>query len=94
MTVKILLIATLVLTSCTAIFFFLWRSEKAKLKEKDAELKLAEKELNETIASNIKLESTISILKKNRSESDEKINSLHSGNSTANALSELRMRKG
>lgn len=93
MIVKILLIAAIALSVCATTFFFLWRSEKARRQEKDTELTQTKKELNKTIAAKIKLESTISILKKNRRESDEKINNLHSGNSTANALNELRKRK-
>jgi len=91
--IKILLITVAILAICMVIFILLWRS--AKNKQKDTQRKLTEvnKELSEAVIYQAKLESTIEILKKNRSEADEKINKLHNGNTTGNALNELRKRK-
>ena len=90
--IKVLLILTAVLCVAILLLFFLWRSAKAKQKETKEKLDSANKALSEAIAEQAKLESTIQILKKNRKEADEKINNLHSGNATNNALNELRKR--
>lgn len=90
--IKALLILTAVLCVVILLLFFLWRSAKAKQKETKEKLDSANKALSEAIAEQARLESTIQILKNNRKEADEKINNLHSGNATSNALNELRKR--
>mgnify|MGYP006916229826 CR=1 FL=1 len=91
--IKFFLILTAVLCVAILLLFFLWRSEKTKRKETQGKLESANKELARAIAEQVKLESTIQILKKNRKEADEKINNLHNGNATGNALNELHKRK-
>ena len=91
--IKVLLIAVTVLIFCVVTLFFLWRSAKTKQKETQEKLNNTNKELAKAIAEQAKLESTIQILRKNRKEADEKVNNLHNGNSTNNALNELRKRK-
>lgn len=91
--IKFFLILTVALCVAILLLFFLWRSAKTKQKETEAKLNSANRELARAIAEQAKLESTIQILKRNRKEADEKINNLHSGNATNNALNELRKRK-
>lgn len=91
--IKFFLILTAALCVAILLLFFLWRSAKTKQKETEAKLNSANRELARAIAEQAKLESTIQILKRNRKEADEKINNLHSGNATNNALNELRKRK-
>ena len=91
--IKFFLILTAVLFVGILLLFFLWRSEKTKRKETQGKLESTNKELTRAIAEQAKLESTIQILRKNRKEADEKVNNLHNGNSTNNALNELRKRK-
>ena len=91
--IKVLLIAVTVLIFCVVTLFFLWRSAKTKQKETQEKLNNTNKELAKAITEQAKLESTIQILRKNRKEADEKVNNLHNGNSTNNALNELRKRK-
>ena len=91
--IKVLLIAVTVLIFCVVTLFFLWRTSRAAEKETQRKLSAANKELADAIVYQAKLESTIEILKKNRSDADAKINNLHNGNSTNNALNELRKRK-
>ena len=90
--IKVLLILTAVLCVAILLFFFLWRSAKSKQKELQDKVERADKALAQAIAEQARLESTIQILKNNRKEADEKINNLHSGNATSNALNELRKR--
>ena len=92
--IRVLLIAIAVLFAACLILFFFWRTSKAKEKETQRKLNAANKELADAIVYQAKLESTIDILKKNRSEADEKISNLHNGNTTGNALNELRKRQG
>ena len=91
--IKFFLILTAVLFVGILLLFFLWRSEKTKRKETQGKLESTNKELARAIAEQARLESTIQILKRNRKEADEKINNLHSGNTTRNALNELHKRK-
>lgn len=88
--IKVLLIVVTILISCVVTLFFLWRSAKKKQKETQEKLNSTNKEFAKAIAEQAKLESTIQILRKNRKEADEKVNNLHNGNSTNNALNELR----
>ena len=90
--IKVLLILTAVLCVAILLLFFLWRSAKSKQKELQDKVERADKALAQAIAEQARLESTIQILKNNRKEADEKINNLHSGNATSNALNELRKR--
>lgn len=90
---KFLLILVTVLIICAITFFFLWRASRAAEKETQRKLTAANKELADAVVYQAKLESTIEILKKNRSEADAKISNLHNGNTTGNALNELRKRK-
>lgn len=91
--IKVFFIVVTVFILCVAALFFLWRSAKTKQKEIQKKLESTNKQLGDAIIYQAKLESTIDILKKNRSEADEKINSLHNGDATSNALNELRKRK-
>lgn len=86
---KIFLIILAVLLVLTLIFYFLWRTAKAKQKETQNKLENTSKELSRAIAEQAKLESTIQIMEKNRGNTDEKINNLHTGNTTDNAINEL-----
>ena len=90
---KFLLIAILVLVVAVFVLFLLWRAALKKQKETKASLEQTKKQLNEAIVQQAKLESTISILQKNRYEADEKVNGLHNGDSLGNALDELRKPK-
>lgn len=91
--IKFFLILTAALFVGILLLFFFWRSEKTKRKETQGKLESTNRELARAIVEQAKLESTVQILKRNRKEADEKINNLHGGNATANALSELRKRK-
>lgn len=91
--INFFLILTAVLCVVSLLLFFLWRSAKTKQKEVQGKLDRTNKELSKAIAEQARLESTIQILKKNRKEADEKINNLHNGNTTNNALNELHKRK-
>lgn len=91
--INFFLILTAVLCVVSLLLFFLWRSVKTKQKEVQGKLDRTNKELSKAIAEQARLESTIQILKKNRKEADEKINNLHNGNTTNNALNELHKRK-
>lgn len=91
--INFFLILTAVLCVVSLLLFFLWRFAKTKQKEVQGKLDRTNKELSKAIAEQARLESTIQILKKNRKEADEKINNLHNGNTTNNALNELHKRK-
>lgn len=91
--IKIILIETVVLLLVAGILFFLWRHSARKQKETKAALESTKKQLSEAIVYQAKLESTLDILAKNRKEANEKINSLHNGDSVDNAINELRKRK-
>lgn len=90
---KFFLITILVLVIAVFVLFLLWRSSVSKRKRTKETLDKVTRQLNEAIVQQAKLESTISILQKNRKEADEKVNGLHNGDSLGNALDELRKPK-
>ena len=90
---KFFLIVIAVLFVVCIMFFFLWRSAKAKQKSQKETIGKLVGNLNELRESNCKLEQSINILKTNREAADEKIDDLHNGDSVSNALDELRKHK-
>ncbi len=91
--IKFFLILTAVMSVAILLLFFLWRSAKTKQKETEDKLNSTNRELARAIAEQARLESTIQILKKNRTEANEKIKDLHTGDTLGNALNGLRKRK-
>ena len=91
--IKFFLILTSVLFVGILLLFFLWRSEKTKRKETQGKLESTNKELARAMEEHAKLESTIQMMKKNRKETDEKINNLHNGDTLGNALDGLHKHK-
>lgn len=90
---KFFLITIGVLILAAVVFFFLWRTSAEKRKETKAMLDKVTRQLNKQIDANSRLEQTIETLRKNREEADEKIDSLHNGDSVSNAIDELSKRK-
>lgn len=90
---KFFLITVGVLLLAAVVFFFLWRTSAEKRKETKATLDKVTRQLNKQIDANSRLEQTIETLRKNREDADEKIDSLHNGDSVSNAIDELSKRK-
>lgn len=90
---KFFLITVGVLLLAAVVFFFLWRISAEKRKETKATLDKVTRQLNKQIDANSRLEQTIETLRKNREDADEKIDSLHNGDSVSNAIDELSKRK-
>lgn len=90
---KLFLITVGVLLLAAVVFFFLWRTSAEKRKETKATLDKVTRQLNKQIDANSRLEQTIETLRKNREDADEKIDSLHNGDSVSNAIDELSKRK-
>ena len=88
--IKFLLILCAILIFVCAVFFFLWRLGAAKGKAQKETIERLSKKVEEVNKENSRLEHTIDIIKNNRKDADEKIDSLHNGDAVDNALNELR----
>ena len=90
---KFFLAVILILLAAILVLFLLWRLAVGRQRRTEKALDTANRQLGEAVAQQAKLEGTIDILRQNRKEADEKIDSLHSGSSIDNALDELHKRE-
>ena len=87
----VLLIISGFLLVLAVVFFFLWKLCKDRIEAQKKTIDKLVAQSNEARETVSQLERTISIMKENRKEADEKINDLHSnGDAVDNALDVLR----
>lgn len=86
---KFLLVVAAIFLAAGIVLFFLWRLSASKRKEQEKTISRLSGRLETALKINNNLEQTIDVLKGNRDKADEKIDSLHNGDSIGNAIDEL-----
>ena len=86
---KVFLIIIAVLFVAVVVLFLLWKLSKTENKRVKDELAVTKNQLETAVKQVKKIEETLDIVNHNRKETDEKIDTLHTGDSVANALDEL-----